>query len=153
MSSTINTNLLLVLASTVINEDAARFNTNVVGSGDSFAIKLAEESKKRIDEDETKAAGQILDTIKIKNAIVLANVQRVAVLKKQIADIEQCSADLAKAEKYGFETRNFLPLALLSGQPAPQGADKALLSFPKDWTPTEVNTDVPASAATSTPAA
>jgi hypothetical protein len=133
MKSTINTSLILVLADTAIATAAESFGTHLTGTNDSFANTLTEVAKERRTKAEKDAAEEIVNTIEIKNALVLANVQRIAGLEQEIAKIKEQSALLAKAEVYGFATRNFLPLALLSGQAAPAGARKDLLTIPKDW--------------------
>lgn len=142
----INTALLLILADSVLATETRRFGTELVGTQDSFALKLKAEVDKRQEDAEKAAASVIVDTIEIKNAIILANAQRVASLQDQITQIQKSSQDLATAEAYGFNTRNFLPLALLTGQSAPVGAKKDQLSFPKGW-------EVPAPVAPVAPAA
>lgn len=130
--SIINTALVLQLADSNIRTDAARYGNNLTG-GDGFSATLAKEAAERREKAETAAASEILDLIEIKNAKVLANAQQKAALQAQIAELDKNSEMLAKAEAYGFDSRNFLPLALLSGQSAPAGANKDLLTIPKDW--------------------
>lgn len=131
--ATINTAVILLLADSAIQTDAQKYGTEIVGSDDAFNKTLQEEANKRRVEAEKAAATVILDVVELKNTLILADVQRVAALKEEIAKVEKHSQELATATTYGFESRNFLPLALLTGAPVPAGAKKDQFAVPKDW--------------------
>lgn len=99
------------------------------------ALKEKQEEEQK--EAAKNAASVIIDLVKKNDSHIEAHVRQIRELRRQEAQLKAQLDALSRAKDYGFETSNFLPLAVLTGTPKHffDVEDKSLFEVPKDWKP------------------
>lgn len=129
-------NALLYLANSAVkDEDSDLAPTRRIKNTDlAAAVKKAEERKR--DEALANLAEFIVQMQADKDSKIEAYIQRIRQLRAEVLQIKKYIGELNRAEAYGHETNNFLPLAAeLNGMwsVAQNDKERALAKVPDDF--------------------
>lgn len=127
----INSSPLLALANAQVAQRAQDFGALPMDIQE--AMQEAEANRKR--DAASAAADEIMYLLQMKDDMLMANSQQITNLQKQIEGITSLMGQLQRATDYGMSSRNFLPLAKMTGNSV-MGADNDLTKVPKDWVAT-----------------
>lgn len=138
MAENINVEPLVLLADTSARQ--VYQDLGVAMEGTDFAIELKELQDEDNKERRKNAAKEVLKLFKAKQETVQREVRNIRDYRRQEAAAKARLEQLNRAEAYGKETNNFLPLALMTGSlgigwRAGSDVETRLLEVPKDWVP------------------
>ncbi len=143
MAERINVEPLVLLADTSARQ--VYQDLGVAMEGTDFAAELKELQDEDNKERRKNAAKEVLKLFKAKQESIQREVRSIREYRRQEATAKARLEQLNRAEAYGKETSNFLPLAYLTGSlgigwRAGFDVDTSLLEVPKDWVPKPATT-------------
>lgn len=135
MAERINVEPLVLLADTSARQ--VYQDLGIAMEGTDFAAELKELQDEDNKERRKNAAKEVLKLFKAKQDSIQREVRNIREYRRQEATAKARLEQLNRAEAYGKETSNFLPLALLTGSLGLgwSGVEPGLLEVPKDWVP------------------
>lgn len=136
MAERVNVEPLVLLADTSARQ--VYQDLGVAMEGTDFAAELKELQDEDNKERRKNAAKEVLKLFKAKQEAIQREVRNIRDYRRQEATAKARLEQLNRAEAYGKETSNFLPLALLTGSLGlglVREVPGNLLEVPKDWEP------------------
>lgn len=133
MQNLINTGAIVTLASSRAQEVAAEHGVK----NPDLSASMAELKAKRYKEATDAAASVILDVLGAATNAINVQAQCVAKFESDIKRAHTTMENINRAQSYGMETSNFVPLAAVLGLGLPSTLpDGVVKSVPRDWVPT-----------------
>lgn len=137
-SNLLSLGTLVNLADSKTAERAASFGAMPAD----LQASMQEAMAKRVKDANDAAANVLVDLFERKDAFLVRCAQNISNLEKQIEDQKALAAKVQRANDYGMETRNFLPLSKSIGDSIPSSINAELLKIPAAWAPAEAASDL-----------